>query len=69
MEKCEKCGSKYVLVCRTGNNEIVMIVCTQCGHKKVIDHDLFKKINDNYKKLTSGQCEDFRDMQEYKCFV
>jgi hypothetical protein len=42
---CEKCGSKYILISRTTNNEIVSIMCTSCGHIKIENEDLMKKIS------------------------
>jgi len=39
-EVCSKCGSKYVLICRTTNNEKVSIFCTQCGHENVLRPDI-----------------------------
>jgi len=51
MEKCNKCGSKWVLISRTGNNEIISISCTSCGATIVYDKKIFNKINENYEKF------------------
>lgn len=41
---CEKCGSKYVLISRTLNNEIVSVMCTSCGYVQVVNEELMKKV-------------------------
>ena len=40
---CEKCGSKYILISKTINNEIVSIMCTSCNHIKVVNEEIMKK--------------------------
>jgi len=41
---CEKCGSKYILISKTLNNDIVSIMCTSCGNIDIKNKELYEKI-------------------------